>query len=106
METEKEPDTGDASLDNPRNQDGIGEKELLVVSFGTSYNDSRRLTIGAIENAMEEAFPEYAVRRGFTSQIIIDHVKSRDNVAIDNVKQALDRAVENGVKTLVTSPPT
>lgn len=59
METEKEPDTGDASLDNPRNQDGIGEKELLVVSFGTSYNDSRRLTIGAIENAMEEAFPEY-----------------------------------------------
>lgn len=98
VETEKEPDTGDASLDNPRNQDGIGEKELLVVSFGTSYNDSRRLTIGAIENAMEEAFPEYAVRRGFTSQIIIDHVKSRDNVAIDNVKQALDRAVENGVK--------
>ena len=69
-----------------------------MVSFGTSYNDSRRLTIGAIENAMEEAFPEYAVRRGFTSQIIIDHVKSRDNVAIDNVKQALDRAVENGVK--------
>lgn len=98
VETEKEPDTGDASLDNPRNQDGIGEKELLVVSFGTSYNDSRRLTIGAIENAMEEAFPEYAVRRGFTSQIIIDHVKSRDNVSIDNVKQALDRAVENGVK--------
>ena len=90
VETEKEPDTGDASLDNPRNQDGIGEKELLVVSFGTSYNDSRRLTIGAIENAMEEAFPEYAVRRGFTSQIIIDHVKSRDNVSIDNVKQALD----------------
>ncbi len=69
-----------------------------MVSFGTSYNDSRRLTIGAIENAMEEAFPEDAVRRGFTSQIIIDHVKSRDNVAIDNVKQALDRAVENGVK--------
>ena len=104
VETEKEPDTGDASLDNPRNQDGIGEKELLVVSFGTSYNDSRRLTIGAIENAMEEAFPEYAVRRGFTSQIIIDHVKSRDNVSIDNVKQALDRAVENGVKTLVIQP--
>ena len=104
VETEKEPDTGDASLDNPRNQEGIGEKELLVVSFGTSYNDSRRLTIGAIENAMEEAFPEYAVRRGFTSQIIIDHVKSRDNVSIDNVKQALDRAVENGVKTLVIQP--
>ena len=101
---EENYDTGDASKDNARNQDGIGENELLVVSFGTSYNDSRRLTIGAIENAMEEAFPEYAVRRGFTSQIIIDHVKSRDNVAIDNVKQALDRAVENGVKTLVIQP--
>lgn len=97
-------DTGDASKDDARNADEIGENELLVVSFGTSYNDSRRLTIGAIENAMEEAFPEYAVRRGFTSQIIIDHVKNRDNVSIDNVKQALDRAVENGVKTLVIQP--
>ena len=97
-------DTGDASKDDPRNQDEIGEKELLVVSFGTSYNDSRRLTIGAIENAMEEAFPDYSVRRGFTSQIIIDHVKRRDDVTIANVGEALDRAVDNGVKTLVVQP--
>ena len=103
-EDEENYETGDASLDNPRNQDEIGEKELLVVSFGTSYNDSRRLTIGAIENALEEAFPEYSVRRAFTSQIIIDHVLSRDGEAIDNVTQALDRAVENGVKTLVVQP--
>ena len=96
--------TGDASLDDPRNQDGIGEKELLVVSFGTSYNDSRRLTIGAIEAAMAEAFPDWSVRRAFTSQIIIDHVASRDGVAIDNVTQALDRAADNGVKTLVVQP--
>ena len=82
---EENYDTGDASKDNARNQDGIGENELLVVSFGTSYNDSRRLTIGAIEDAIEKAFPDFAVRRGFTSQIIIDHVKSRDDVAIDNV---------------------
>ena len=88
-EVEEEPDTGDASLDNTRNQDEIGETELLVVSFGTSYNDSRRLTIGAIESALEKAFPDYAVRRGFTSQIIIDHVKSRDNIAIENVGEAL-----------------
>lgn len=101
---EENYDTGDASLDNPRNQDGIGEKELLVVSFGTSYNDNRRLTIGAIEEAMEAAFPEYAVRRGFTSQIIIDHVKSRDGEIIDNVGEALDRAVANGVKELVVQP--
>ena len=97
-------ETGDASLDDPRNQNEIGENELLVVSFGTSYNDSRRLTIGAIEQAMEQAFPDYAVRRGFTSQIIIDHVKSRDGVSIDNAGEALDRAVENGVKKLVIQP--
>ena len=87
------------SMDNARNQDEIGDQELMVVSFGTSYNDNRRLTIGAIENAMEKAFPDYSVRRGFTSQIIIDHVKSRDNVKIDNVGEALKRAVDNEVKT-------
>lgn len=101
---EENYDTGDASMDDPRNQDEIGEQELLVVSFGTSYNDSRRLTIGAIEEAMEAAFPEYSVRRGFTSQIIIDHVKSRDHVTIDNVGEALERAASNGVKTLVIQP--
>ena len=104
LDPDENYETGDARLDDPRNQDGIGERELLVVSFGTSYNDSRRLTIGAIEAAMAEAFPDWSVRRAFTSQIIIDHVASRDGVAIDNMTQALDRAVENGVKTLVVQP--
>lgn len=107
-ETEKEDDenyeTGDASLDNPRNQDEIGEKELLVVSFGTSFNDSRRLTIGAIEKALEEAYPEYSVRRAFTSNIIIDHVQKRDGVLIDDLDAGLQRAVDNGVKELVIQP--
>lgn len=97
-------ETGDASLDDPLNQDEIGDTELLVVSFGTSYNDNRRETIGAIEKAMQKAFPDYAVRRGFTSQIIIDHVNKRDGEKIDNVTEALDRAVDNGVKTLVVQP--
>lgn len=101
---EENYDTGDAFLDDTRNQDGIGEKELLVVSFGTSYNDNRRLTIGAIEEKIAGNFADYAVRRGFTSQIIIDHLKSRDGVTIDNVGEALDRAVANGVKTLVIQP--
>lgn len=96
--------TGDALLDQVRNQDEISENELLVVSFGTSYNDSRRLTIGAIEDAIEKAFPDYSVRRGFTSQMIIDHVKSRDGIAIDNVGEALARAEKNGVKNLVIQP--
>ena len=103
-EDEENYETGDASLDDPLNQDEIGEKELLVVSFGTSFNDSRRLTIGAIEKDLQEAFPDYSVRRAFTSQIIIDHVKERDGEVIDNVTEALDRAVANGVKTLVVQP--
>ena len=103
-EDEENYNTGDASLDNPRNADGIGENELLVVSFGTSFNDSRRLTVGGIEGALEKAFPDWSVRRSFTSQIIIDHVKSRDGEVIDNVGEALDRAVKNGVKTLAVQP--
>ena len=103
-EDEENYETGDASLDDPRNQDEIGDKELLVVSFGTSFNDNRRLTIGAIESAIADAYPEWSVRRGFTSQIIIDHVFARDGEVIDNVTEALDRAVANGVKTLVVQP--
>lgn len=104
-EDEENYDTGDASLDKTRNEDEIGENELLVVSFGTSYNDSRRLTIGAIEEAIEKEFSnDFSVRRGFTSQIIIDHVKKRDKVTIDNVNEALNRAVDNGVKKLVVQP--
>ena len=90
--------------DNPRNQDGIGEKELLVVSFGTSYLDSCRRTIGAIEDALEKAFPGYDLRRSFTSQMIINHIQRRDGISIDNVTQALDRAVSNGVKHLAIQP--
>ncbi|MGM9631399.1 sirohydrochlorin cobaltochelatase [Butyricicoccus sp.] len=103
-EDEENYDTGDASLDNVRNQDDIGENELLVVSFGTSYNDSRRLTIGAIENDLETAFPDYSVRRGFTANIIIDHVQKRDGILIDDVDAVLNRAVDNGVKNLVVQP--
>ena len=103
-EDEENYNTGDASLDDPLNQDGIGEKELLVVSFGTSFNDNRRLTIGAIEKHLQESFPDWSVRRAFTSQIIIDHVKARDGEVIDNVHDALERAIDNGVKTLLVQP--
>ena len=97
-------DTGDAKLDDPRNADEIGENELLVVSFGTSFNDSRAKDIGGIEKALEEAFPEWSVRRAFTAQIIINHVQARDGEFIDNMDQALERAVKNGVKNLVIQP--
>ena len=97
-------DTGDASKDDARNADEIGENELLVVSFGTSYNDSRVADIKGIEDALQEAYPDWSVRRAFTAQIIINHVQARDGEVIDNVQQALDRAVENGVKNLVVQP--
>ena len=97
-------DTGDASADDPRNANEIGEKELLVVSFGTSFNDSRAEDIGGIESALQEAYPDWAVRRAFTAQIIINHVLARDGEKIDNVEQALERAAANGVKELVIQP--
>ena len=97
-------DTGDASLDDARNQDEIGENELLVVSFGTSYNDSRVADIKGIEDALQAAYPDWSVRRAFTAQIIINHVQARDGEKIDNMDQALERAVANGVKNLVVQP--
>ena len=97
-------DTGDASQDDPRNEDNIGENELLVVSFGTSFNDSRVKDIKGIEDALQEAYPDWSVRRAFTAQIIINHVQARDGEKIDNMQQALDHAVANGVKNLVVQP--
>lgn len=97
-------DTGDASKDDPRNADEIGDKEILVVSFGTSFNDSRVEDIKSVEDALQEAFPDWSVRRAFTAQIIINHIQARDNEVIDNVEQAMERAVANGVKQLVIQP--
>ncbi|MBR2742526.1 MAG: sirohydrochlorin cobaltochelatase [Clostridia bacterium] len=97
-------DTGDASLDDPGNDDGIGANELLVVSFGTSFNDSRVADIKGIEDALAAAYPDWSVRRAFTSQIIINHIYARDGEKIDNVPQALERAVSNGVENLVLQP--
>ena len=97
-------DTGDAGKDDPRNADDIGENELLVVSFGTSFNGSRAADIKGIEDALQAAYPDWSVRRAFTAQIIINHVQARDGEKIDNMQQALDRAVANGVKNLVVQP--
>ena len=97
-------DTGDASKDDPLNEDSIGENELLVVSFGTSFNDSRAADIGGVEKALQAAYPDWSVRRAFTAQIIINHVQARDGEKIDNMEQALERAVDNGVKNLVIQP--
>ncbi len=99
-------DTGDASKDKIRNADKIGDYELLVASFGTSYNDSRVASIGAIEKALVKANSSFAVRRAFTSQIIINHIQARDGIRIDNMDQALERAIKNKVQVVVVQPTT
>ena len=96
--------TGCGEKKDSGNAKASSDKEILVVSFGTSYSNSRHVTIGAVEDAIREAYPDYQVRRAFTAQIIIDKLKKEENIEIDNVKQALDRAVANGVKTLVVQP--
>ena len=77
---------------------------ILAVSFGTSFDDNREVTIGAVENAIKAANPDYEVRRAFTSQIVIDVIKENGGAAIDNVEEAFDRLVEDGVKELVVQP--
>ena len=92
------------ALTDAQKGDEIGENELLVVSFGTSFNDSRVADIKGIEDALQAANPDWSVRRAFTAQIIINHIQARDDEHIDNMDQALERAVNNGVKNLVIQP--
>ncbi len=82
------------------------QKELVEgeVSFGTSFNDSRAQDIKGIEDGLQKAFPDWDVRRAFTAQIIINHIQARDGEKIDNMDQALNRAVKNGVQILVIQP--
>lgn len=97
----------ESEADVPQRQTETGDaakKALLVVSFGTSYNETRAVTIEAIESAITKAFPEFDVRRAFTSQIIIDKLKTRDGLEIDNVTQAMERLIDEGYGTLVVQP--
>lgn len=92
------------SMENIRNQDGIKETELLVVSFGTSFRENREKTIGAIETALELAFPDYSVRRAFTSKMILSVLEKRDHIKMDDVPAALNRAISNHVQNLIIQP--
>ena len=97
-------DTGDASKDDPLAAAPDKENEILVVSFGTSFNDSRAATIGAVEKAIAAANSDWCVRRAFTAQIIINHIAARDGEQINTVDQALEAAEKAGVKKLVVQP--
>lgn len=102
--TEPEEPAQPEEPETPEEPAAASDKAILVVSFGTSFNNSRNITIGGVENALREAFPDYQIRRAFTAQIIIDKLAQRDGIVIDNVTEALDRAVADGIKTLVVQP--
>lgn len=77
---------------------------ILVVSFGTSYNDNRDLSIGAVEEAIQTAYPDWEVRRAFTAQTVIDILDERDAIDTDNVTEAMEKLVADGVKNVVIQP--
>lgn len=83
------------------NKADANKKALLVVSFGTSYTDTREKTIEATEAVFAEEFSSYDVKRAFTSQTIIDILQERDGIEVDNVKEAMDKLVKEGYGTLV-----
>ncbi|HML45248.1 MAG TPA: sirohydrochlorin cobaltochelatase [Clostridia bacterium] len=77
---------------------------ILMVSFGTSYANTREATLGAIEREAAAAFPQFEVRRAFTSQIVLKILAARDGLRIDNVDQAMKRLVADGVREVVVQP--
>ncbi|MDY4692051.1 MAG: sirohydrochlorin cobaltochelatase [Blautia sp.] len=79
-------------------------KAILVVSFGTSHNDTREVTIDAIEHDIQDAFPEYAVYRAWTSKMIIRKLKERDNIHINNVKEAMEQMRSDGITDVLVQP--
>ncbi len=112
METSSEnsfEEGGESEISNMKNNNDekkgdVDKKAVLVVSFGTSYNESREKTIGSIEKKIAEAFPDYDQRRAFTSQTIIDKIAKRDNEKIDNVKEAMEKLIDEGYGSLIVQP--
>lgn len=80
------------------------KKAILAVSFGTSHNDTRKITIDAIEQDMQAAFPDYALYRAWTSKMIIKKVNARDGVHICNVKEAMEKMLQDGITDVLVQP--
>ncbi len=77
------------------------KKAILVVSFGTSYKETREKTIEACESKIKEAFKGYGFFRAFTSNMIIRKLKNRDNIHIENPIEALDRLYDEGYEEVI-----
>lgn len=80
------------------------KKAILAVSFGTSHNDTRKITIDAIEQDMQAAFPDYALYRAWTSKMIIKKVNARDSVHIFTVKEAMEQMLQDGITDVLVQP--
>ena len=80
------------------------KKAILAVSFGTSHEDTRKVTIDAIEDSMRQAFPEYPVYRAWTSKMIIRKLKNRDNIIVPTVKEAMEQMAADGITDVLVQP--
>lgn len=80
------------------------KKAILVVSFGTTYADTRKACIDSVEDKMRAAFPGYEVRRAFTSRMVIRRLAERDGIIVDNERQALDRLQADGFSEVYIQP--
>ena len=83
---------------------GSGQKLLLAVSFGTSFEDTREKTIGAIETRIGERIPHCTVQRCFTSRIIRKKLLERDGLRIDSPEEAVLAARQRGIRELAVQP--
>lgn len=81
------------------------KRAILLVSFGTSHNDTRIKTIDAIERDVADAFPDYVVYTAWTSKMIIEKIRQRDHVHVHTVKEAMEQMNSDGI-THVTVQPT
>ncbi|WP_234121930.1 sirohydrochlorin cobaltochelatase [Clostridium hydrogenum] len=80
------------------------KKAILVVSFGTTYADTRKLTIEAVEKKIKDEYMDYEVRRAFTSKVVIKILKNRDGIFVDTPGEALEKLYEEGYEVVYVQP--
>ena len=76
------------------------KKAILVWSFGTTYAETRKVTIEAIENRVRAEFPEWTVRRAFSAHKVIKVLKERDGINVDTPEQAMQKLADEGFTTV------
>lgn len=85
-------------------QPDADKKAMVIVSFGTSYADTRELTIAATEDVFREEFGSYDIYRAFTSQTIIDILEERDNIKVNNVREVMELLTKEKYGEVVVQP--